>query len=498
MWLSLTDTNGSHSTASDTSSSTMFFSEPEPEPVPPTCTWCAPKPAPEPPSSSYIVKHAYSYDANNNLTFWDDQVNNQYDVRVTYDGLDRIDTISDSYLGAGDVNYDTMGNITYYKLGSRTLNYNYNSSKRLSSVSGSKSYTFNYDDVGNVTDNGSRSFTYNRAGQMVQSGGNSYVYDGNGKRVKTIDSKGVSYSVYGSNGKLMYRQENGQHKDYYYLGNTLVAKKKGSTVTYVHTDYLGSPAAETNSNGDVLARMHYQPFGESIETPSDDAGYTGHKFDTDLDLSYMQARYYDPVIGRFYSNDPVDALGHMQRGNRIAHGFNRYAYANNNPYKYTDPDGEFVFLAIAVVGAAITAYDTYQTYKNEGAGAAVKSLAVGGVITAATGGVGKIAHSAYKAYKGSKVTSGAESALQGVKLEKQLASESQLTELAEGGGKIISQPAKQANRIAEQHGVDAANVQKVSSSAHTAKDGSQVQTHAFRDASTNKVIEPKSIIDENN
>ncbi|WP_223271739.1 RHS repeat-associated core domain-containing protein [Colwellia hornerae] len=32
---------------------------------------------------------------------------------------------------------------------------------------------------------------------------------------------------------------------------------------------------------------------------------TGHKFDTDIGLSYMQARYYDPVIGRFYSNDPV-------------------------------------------------------------------------------------------------------------------------------------------------------------------------------------------------
>ena len=62
-------------------------------------------------------------------------------------------------------------------------------------------------------------------------------------------------------------------------------------------------------------------------------GYTGHKFDKDLGLSYMQARYYDPVIGRFYSNDPVDPLEHMERGNSIAHGFNRYAYANNNPYK---------------------------------------------------------------------------------------------------------------------------------------------------------------------
>ncbi|WP_057831217.1 RHS repeat-associated core domain-containing protein [Colwellia sp. TT2012] len=46
----------------------------------------------------------------------------------------------------------------------------------------------------------------------------------------------------------------------------------------------------------------------------------------------MQARYYDPVIGRFYSNDPV--------GITNIHTFNRYAYANNNPYKYVDPTGE--------------------------------------------------------------------------------------------------------------------------------------------------------------
>jgi RHS repeat-associated protein len=64
----------------------------------------------------------------------------------------------------------------------------------------------------------------------------------------------------------------------------------------------------------------------------------------------MQQRYYDPVVGRFYSNDPVDMLAHMRRGNNAANGFNRYAYANNNPYKYTDPDGEF-----ALIGAAISA-----------------------------------------------------------------------------------------------------------------------------------------------
>jgi len=58
----------------------------------------------------------------------------------------------------------------------------------------------------------------------------------------------------------------------------------------------------------------------------------------------MQARYYDPVIGRFLSNDPV--------GFRDVHSFNRYAYANNNPYKYTDPDGRLPVLIPLVVFVA--------------------------------------------------------------------------------------------------------------------------------------------------
>jgi uncharacterized protein RhaS with RHS repeats len=56
----------------------------------------------------------------------------------------------------------------------------------------------------------------------------------------------------------------------------------------------------------------------------------------------MQARYYDPVIGRFYSNDPI--------GYTNVHTFNRYAYANNNPYKYVDPDGEAVIYAGLTAG----------------------------------------------------------------------------------------------------------------------------------------------------
>ncbi|MDN7127095.1 RHS repeat-associated core domain-containing protein [Pseudidiomarina sp. 1APR75-33.1] len=71
----------------------------------------------------------------------------------------------------------------------------------------------------------------------------------------------------------------------------------------------------------------------SDSTQSDAPGYTGHVEDDDLGLVYMQQRYYDANIGRFYSNDPVG----FKASNPTL--FNRYAYANNNPYKYVDPDG---------------------------------------------------------------------------------------------------------------------------------------------------------------
>ena len=104
-------------------------------------------------------------------------------------------------------------------------------------------------------------------------------------------------------------------------------------VTYTHTDALGSVVAESDAYGEVVTRYHYRPYGKT-DTPQDDSpGYTGHVFDDDLGLSYMKARYYDPEIGRFYSNDPAG----FSTGNPFS--FNRYAYANNNPYKFVDPDG---------------------------------------------------------------------------------------------------------------------------------------------------------------
>jgi RHS repeat-associated protein len=62
-------------------------------------------------------------------------------------------------------------------------------------------------------------------------------------------------------------------------------------------------------------------------------GYTGHLVDEDTDLIYMQARYYDPSMGRFMSVDPLaPSPGRLW-------ALNRYTYANNNGYRYTDPTG---------------------------------------------------------------------------------------------------------------------------------------------------------------
>lgn len=124
---------------------------------------------------------------------------------------------------------------------------------------------------------------------------------------------------------MLYRETDGAGINYIYLGKKLIAKDG------VIPENAG--------------KQHFRPFGSSIEGEINDVGYTGHKFDTDLGLSYMQARYYDPVIGRFYSNDPI--------GMTDIHTFNRYAYANNNPYKYTDPDGKAV-VAGAAIGCAVT------------------------------------------------------------------------------------------------------------------------------------------------
>ncbi|MCW5284257.1 hypothetical protein D5043_08225 [Verminephrobacter eiseniae] len=111
-----------------------------------------------------------------------------------------------------------------------------------------------------------------------------------------------------------------------------------TTITYFHNDIAGTPMMATNASGAVIWKESYLPYGQRQQLPNASAGnklwFTGKPYDANTGLSYMGARYYMPLTGRFTGMDPKDLVPEQP------HSFNRYAYANNNPNKYVDPDGK--------------------------------------------------------------------------------------------------------------------------------------------------------------
>jgi RHS repeat-associated protein len=162
------------------------------------------------------------------------------------------------------------------------------------------------------------------------------------------------------------------------LAGLLATPAQAETVTYLHTDLLGSVVLETDQNRNIVQRYEYEPYGLPRQGILDAPGYTGHVHDAGSGLVYMQQRYYDPEVGRFLSVDPV-GVDTGTGGN-----FNRYWYANNNPYKYRDPDGRF---ADIILDVGFIAYSTY-TLINEPSwinAAALGADVVGAAVPFATG-----------------------------------------------------------------------------------------------------------------
>jgi RHS repeat-associated protein len=173
----------------------------------------------------------------------------------------------------------------------------------------------------------------------------SYAYDGYGRRVQQTNSGGTIDSFYDSSGALIYQQDrSGDRHDYLYLQGHLVAIRDynasgiATLMRYQDTDAQGSIIRQTDSSGNQYpyagAGPVYDAWGRQIGGLAQDGpGYTGHVMDQSTSLIYMQQRYYDPSVGRFLSMDPVDA------SNADGSNLDRYWYANDNPYRYTDPDG---------------------------------------------------------------------------------------------------------------------------------------------------------------
>ena len=148
-------------------------------------------------------------------------------------------------------------------------------------------------------------------------------------------------------------------------------------IYYICRDYLGSITHITNADGSLKAEYSYDAWGRLRNLVTQEAyapgsepvlfigrGYTGHEHLPWFGLINMNARLYDPALGRFLSPDPyVQAPDFSQ-------SFNRYSYCLNNPLRYVDKNGEMPWYVAAGIVAVFmylkTAHDMTPPEKSKG------------------------------------------------------------------------------------------------------------------------------------
>lgn len=174
-----------------------------------------------------------------------------------------------------------------------------------------------------------------------------------------------------------------RHTHYIRAGDQVIATAQRTKVganpvgnvvyRYLHRDHLGSVTALTDAGGALLERSGFDPWGKRTDfstwappnplqflpggsgaggttnaVTSTARGYTGHEQVDELGFIHMNGRIYDPETGRFLSADPTMQFPESTQG------FNRYAYAGNNPLTNVDPSGfSFLKSLIKIVGLAM-------------------------------------------------------------------------------------------------------------------------------------------------
>ena len=200
--------------------------------------------------------------------------------------------------------------------------------------------TFSYDAAGNLTQkvDGADTWTYewdarNRLKKVLKNAATiaTFAYDPLGRRVEKVAGGTTTTFTYAWEDIL--REIAGATTTYYVHGPGIdepLAKEIGGSSTYYHADGLGSVLKTSNGVGSVTHEYRYDSYGR-IEAGSTQSGYsfTGREWDAETGLFYYRARYYDPNVGRFISEDPIGLLG----------GLNTYAYVGRNPIMRVDPFG---------------------------------------------------------------------------------------------------------------------------------------------------------------
>ncbi|UFH59970.1 FG-GAP-like repeat-containing protein [Sulfurovum mangrovi] len=360
---------------------------------------------------------SYEYDLNYNVTQRTD-THLGVTAHYAYDALSRIENANfvfenaEGISGLSNMNYvyDAFGNITY-KSDIGVYAYSQEHPNRLKSVANpltNEVKTFDYDANGNMVYNDGILIEYNSANKatMIQENGTTIYFDYDMNQNRYRKTQGMKTTHYVGKGYEYTDNGNGTstHRHLIYAGGKVVAINTETyepdsavpiaSIRYLHYDALGSVDTITDNRGVVLERRAYKPFGEELKVyKNSDAGfttnrgYTGHEHIEGTRLIHMNARLYDPTLGRFLSADPIIQDPYDTQA------FNRYSYVRNNPLKYTDPSGHSFFSKILKVIVAVimvvVAYAILGPAGNfaaqllpglAGATAVVQGAALGGVM----------------------------------------------------------------------------------------------------------------------
>ena len=287
---------------------------------------------------------SYSYDAaGNRLTKTAVQEASPNPVSVLSQfSYDNIYELTQAVVGgtvAEGYSYDAVGN----RLTSAgPTSYNYNVSNELTSTSAA---TYQHDNNGNSTSktdtNGTTSYSWDYENRLTQltlpgQGGTVYFnYDPFGRRIRKSSASGTTIYAYdGANVTEELNSSGIVTADYTQSAgiDEPLAMYRGAATSYYHADGLGSITSLTDSAGNLAASYVYDSFGNLTASTASSTNpflYTARELDSETGLYYYRARYYDPVAGRFLSQDPIGFFG----------GINFYAYVRGNATNAVDPDG---------------------------------------------------------------------------------------------------------------------------------------------------------------